>query len=66
VSSASAADGMKDDRDLAARQVHAYDKLSAGVVLAQFIEEQALTHAQLAERLGVDRTYVSKVPNAAT
>ncbi len=33
----------------------------AGVVLAAFMEEHGLTQAQLADRLGVDRTYVSKV-----
>jgi transcriptional regulator with XRE-family HTH domain len=32
-----------------------------GVVLAAFMEQQGLTQAQLADRLGVDRTYVSKV-----
>jgi nucleoside-diphosphate-sugar epimerase/transcriptional regulator with XRE-family HTH domain len=33
----------------------------AAVVLAEFAEREGLTHAQLADRLGVDRTYVSKV-----
>src|SRR6266851_8081074 len=32
-----------------------------GIVLAAFMEQQGLTQAQLADRLGVDRTYVSKV-----
>lgn len=33
----------------------------AGVVLAEFMEQEGLTQAELADRLGVDRTYVSKV-----
>jgi transcriptional regulator with XRE-family HTH domain len=33
----------------------------AAVVLAEFMEQEGLTQAQLADRLGVDRTYVSKV-----
>jgi transcriptional regulator with XRE-family HTH domain len=37
------------------------DGSDAGVVLAAFMEHQGLTQAQLADRLGVDRTYVSKV-----
>jgi transcriptional regulator with XRE-family HTH domain len=37
------------------------DGSDAGVVLAAFMEREGLTHAQLADRLGVDRTYVSKV-----
>jgi transcriptional regulator with XRE-family HTH domain len=32
-----------------------------GAALAAFMEREGLTHAQLADRLGVDRTYVSKV-----
>jgi transcriptional regulator with XRE-family HTH domain len=37
------------------------DDSDAAVVLAEFVEREGLTHAQLADRLGVDRTYVSKV-----
>jgi transcriptional regulator with XRE-family HTH domain len=37
------------------------DSSDAGVVLAAFMEQEGLTQAQLADRLGVDRTYVSKV-----
>lgn len=37
------------------------DGSNAGVVLAAFMEQEGLTHAELADRLGVDRTYVSKV-----
>jgi transcriptional regulator with XRE-family HTH domain len=37
------------------------DGSDAGVILAEFIEQEGLTHAELAGRLGVDRTYVSKV-----
>jgi transcriptional regulator with XRE-family HTH domain len=37
------------------------DGSDAGAVLAAFLEQEGLTHAQLADRLGVDRTYVSKV-----
>jgi transcriptional regulator with XRE-family HTH domain len=37
------------------------DGSDAGVVLAAFMEEQGLTQAQLADLLGVDRTYISKV-----
>jgi transcriptional regulator with XRE-family HTH domain len=37
------------------------DGSDPGVVLAEFVEREGLTHAQLADRLGVDRTYVSKV-----
>jgi transcriptional regulator with XRE-family HTH domain len=33
----------------------------ASVVLAEFMEQEGLTQAELADRLGVDRTYVSKV-----
>jgi transcriptional regulator with XRE-family HTH domain len=33
----------------------------AGVVLATFMEQEGLTQAQLADRLGIDRSYVSKV-----
>jgi transcriptional regulator with XRE-family HTH domain len=37
------------------------DTSDASVVLAAFMEQEGLTHAQLADRLGVDRTYVSKI-----
>jgi len=37
------------------------DSSNAGVVLAEFMEQEGLTRGQLADRLGVDRTYVSKV-----
>jgi transcriptional regulator with XRE-family HTH domain len=37
----------------------------AGAVLAAFMEREGLTHAQLADRLGVDRTYVSKILSGA-
>jgi transcriptional regulator with XRE-family HTH domain len=32
-----------------------------GAVLAKFMEQESLTHADVADKLGVDRTYVSKV-----
>jgi transcriptional regulator with XRE-family HTH domain len=41
------------------------DTSDTGVVLATFIEERGLTQAQLAEMLGVDRTYVSKILSGA-
>ena len=41
------------------------DDSDAAVVLAEFVEREGLTHAQLADRLGVDRTYVSKVLSGA-
>jgi transcriptional regulator with XRE-family HTH domain len=37
------------------------DGSDAGVVLAEFMDHEGLTQAELADRLGVDRTYVSKV-----
>ena len=37
----------------------------AGAVLAAFMEREGLTHTQLADRLGVDRTYVSKILSGA-
>jgi transcriptional regulator with XRE-family HTH domain len=37
------------------------DDSDAAAILAEFMEREGLTHAQLADRLGVDRTYVSKV-----
>jgi transcriptional regulator with XRE-family HTH domain len=36
-----------------------------GVVLAAFMDQEGLTQAQLADRLGVDRTYISKVLSGA-
>jgi transcriptional regulator with XRE-family HTH domain len=50
----------------ASGQLRPRDGSDAGVVLAAFMEEEeGLTHAQLADRLGVDRTYVSKVLSGA-
>ena len=37
------------------------DGSDVGAVLAEFLQQHGLTQAQLADRLGVDRTYVSKV-----
>jgi transcriptional regulator with XRE-family HTH domain len=37
------------------------DSSAIGGVLSAFMKEQGLTQAQLADRLGVDRTYVSKI-----
>lgn len=48
-------------RHEASRQSRPGDGSDAGDVLAEFIEQEGLTHAELADRLGVDRTYVSKV-----
>jgi transcriptional regulator with XRE-family HTH domain len=45
----------------APEQSRSRDGSDAAVVLAAFMEERGLTQAQLADTLGVDRTYVSKV-----
>ena len=37
------------------------DGSDVGAVLAAFLKQHGLTQAQLADRLGVDRTYVSKI-----
>lgn len=54
-------EGGQDVRRKASSQLRSRDGSDAGVVLAEFMEQEGLTHAELAERLGVDRTYVSKV-----
>jgi transcriptional regulator with XRE-family HTH domain len=48
-------------RGTAPEQPRPRDSLDASVALAAFMQQQGLTQAQLADRLGVDRTYVSKV-----
>ena len=54
-------EGRSDDRGTAPQQSRGQDGSDAGVVLGTFMEQQGLTQAELADRLGVDRTYVSKV-----
>jgi transcriptional regulator with XRE-family HTH domain len=54
-------EGRQGLRREASRQSKPRDGSDAGVVLAEFMEQEGLTHAELADRLGVDRTYVSKV-----
>jgi transcriptional regulator with XRE-family HTH domain len=54
-------EGRRGLRDEAPWQFRARRDSDAGVVLAQFVEQEGLTHAELADRLGVDRTYISKV-----
>jgi transcriptional regulator with XRE-family HTH domain len=46
-------------------QIRPRDGSEAGAVLTEFMLQEGLTHAQLADRLGVDRTYVSKVLSGA-
>lgn len=50
--------GLRSEAPGQSRPRHGSD---VGVVLAEFMEQEGLTHAELADRLGVDRTYVSKV-----
>jgi transcriptional regulator with XRE-family HTH domain len=54
-------EGRRGLRREASGQSQPRDGSDAGLVLAEFIEREGLTHAELADRLGVDRTYVSKV-----
>jgi transcriptional regulator with XRE-family HTH domain len=54
-------EGRRGHRGGAAGQSRPRDSSDAGIVSAAFMEQQGLTQAQLADRLGVDRTYVSKV-----
>jgi transcriptional regulator with XRE-family HTH domain len=54
-------EGRRDLRREASGQSGPRKGSEAGVVLAAFLEQKGLTHAQLADRLGVDRTYISKV-----
>jgi transcriptional regulator with XRE-family HTH domain len=54
-------EGGQGHRDGATELSRPRHSLDAGVVLAAFLEQEGLTHAQLADRLGVDRTYVSKI-----
>jgi transcriptional regulator with XRE-family HTH domain len=54
-------EGRRGSRSEAPGQCKPRDVADVGVVLAEFMEQEGLTHAQLADRLGVDRTYVSKV-----
>src|ERR1700691_242848 len=54
-------EGRRGLRRKASRQPQPRDGSDAGVVLAEFMEQEGLTHAELADRLGVDRTYVSKI-----
>src|ERR1039457_6023700 len=59
--SALSSGGRRCHRDGAREKSRPWGGSEVGVVLAAFMEQQGLTHAQLAQRLGVDRTYVSKV-----
>jgi transcriptional regulator with XRE-family HTH domain len=54
-------EGRRGLRGETSRQSRPRDGSDAGVVLAEFMEQEGLTQAELADRLGVDRTYVSKV-----
>jgi transcriptional regulator with XRE-family HTH domain len=54
-------EGRRGFRREALGQSQIRDGSDAGVVLAEYMEQEGLTHAELADRLGVDRTYVSKV-----
>jgi len=53
--------GRRGHRGAGPERSEPRDSSDAGLVLAAFMEREGLTHAQLADRLGVDRTYVSKV-----
>jgi transcriptional regulator with XRE-family HTH domain len=53
--------GGRRRRDVASGRPWRRDGSEARAVLAEFMEQEGLTHAELADRLGVDRTYVSKV-----
>src|ERR1039457_5313828 len=59
--SALSSGGRRGHRGGAREQSQPGGGSNVGVVLAAFMEQQGLTQAQLADRLGVDRTYVSKV-----
>ena len=59
--SAFSSGGRRGHRGGAREQSRPRGGSDVGVVLAAFMEQQGLTQAQLADRLGVDRTYVSKV-----
>ena len=59
--SALSSGGRRGHRGGAREQLRPRDGSNVGVVLAAFMEQQGLTQAQLADLLGVDRTYVSKV-----
>jgi transcriptional regulator with XRE-family HTH domain len=54
-------EGRRGHRRKTSGQPGPRDSSDAGVVLAEFMGQEGLTHAELADRLGVDRTYVSKV-----
>lgn len=58
---APAGEGKPGHRSPVREQSRPRDGSDAGIVLAAFMEQQGLTQTQLADRLGVDRTYVSKV-----
>jgi transcriptional regulator with XRE-family HTH domain len=53
--------GSRGHRGGAREQSRPRGGSDVGLVLAAFMEQQGLTQEQLADRLGVDRTYVSKV-----
>ena len=59
--SALSSGGRRGHRGWAREQSRPRGGSDVGVVLAAFMEQQRLTQAQLADRLGVDRTYVSKL-----
>ena len=54
-------EGRRGHRGAAPEQSLPLSSSGVGAILAAFMEQQGLTQAQLADRLGVDRTYVSKV-----
>lgn len=54
-------EGERGLRRRASSQSRPRESSDAGIVLAEFMKQEGLTHAELADRLGVDRTYVSKV-----
>lgn len=53
--------GGRGSRGEAPRRSRPRDVSDVEAVLAEFMKQEGLTHGQLADRLGVDRTYVSKV-----
>src|ERR1700730_9843656 len=59
--SAHSSGGTRGHRGAGREQSLSRGGSDVGVVLAAFMEQEGLTQAQLADRLGVDRTYVSKV-----
>jgi transcriptional regulator with XRE-family HTH domain len=54
-------EGRRGQRGGGSQRSRPQDGSDVGTVLAAFLEQHGLTQAQLADRLGIDRTYVSKV-----